>query len=79
MENKLNKLFDYQRFEGNKRLEKLISEAESRYAAQLSDDDLSFVCAAGEADAGNVLNSDPKKSETLESLGGIAGKNEPGQ
>lgn len=76
MENKLNKLFDYQRFEGNKRLEKLIAETEARYAAQLSDDDLSFVCAAGEAEAGGLLNnaagSDPKEKK----LGGVVGTNE---
>lgn len=48
MENKLRKIFDYQRFEGNGRLEKLISETESRYANALSDDDLAFVNAAGE-------------------------------
>ena len=49
MENKLKKLFDYQRFEKNEKLEKLINEAEWRYAAELSDDDLSKVNAAGEA------------------------------
>lgn len=48
MEKKLKKLFDYQRFEKNERLEKLIRETESRYAKELSDDDLSLVNAAGE-------------------------------
>ena len=48
MEKELKKLFDYQRFEKNEKLEKLIRETEGRYAAELSDDDLSFVSAAGE-------------------------------
>ena len=48
MEKKLKKLFDYQRFEKNEKLEKLIRDTESRYATELSDDDLSLVSAAGE-------------------------------
>ena len=48
MEKKLKKLFDFQRFEQNKALEKLIPETENRYAAELSDDDLALVSAAGE-------------------------------
>ena len=48
MERKLKSLFDYQKFEKNPRLEKLISETENRYARELSDDDLSFVNAAGD-------------------------------
>ena len=51
-EQKLKKLFDFQRFEKNERLEKLIRETESRYAAELSDDDLSLVNAAGEIKPG---------------------------
>ena len=47
MEKKLNKLFDYQRFEKNEKLEKLIRETESRYANALSEDELSLVSAAG--------------------------------
>ena len=48
MENKLKNLFDYQRFEKNERLEKIIKETESRYGGELFDDDLSLVNAAGE-------------------------------
>lgn len=48
MENKLRKLFEYQRFEGNSRLAKIIGETESRYGAEISDDDLEFIAAAGE-------------------------------
>ena len=54
MEKKLKKLFDFQRFEQNERLEKLIRETESRYAKELSDDDLSLVNAAGEINPGKV-------------------------
>ena len=48
MEKKLKKLFDYQRFEQNAKLEKLIQETESRYEKELSEEDLSLVSAAGE-------------------------------
>lgn len=48
MENKLRAMFDYQRFEPSSRLARLIQETESRYAQEISDDDLSFVAAAGE-------------------------------
>lgn len=52
MEEKLKKLFDYQKFEKNPRLEKLIEESEARYkAAELSDESLEMVSAAGEASA----------------------------
>ncbi len=50
MERKLKELFDYQRFEHNgkpDKLEKLIRETESRYGAELSDEELSMVNAAG--------------------------------
>lgn len=48
MENRLNKLFEFQKFENNPRLAKLIRETESRYGSALSDDDLDMVSAAGE-------------------------------
>ena len=54
MEKKLERLFDYQRFEKNERLEKIIKETGSRYAKELSDDDLSLVNAAGEMNPGKV-------------------------
>ena len=50
MENKLKKMFEYQRFENNPRLAKLISETESRYGTEISDDDLFMVNAAGDID-----------------------------
>lgn len=48
MENKLKKLFEYQKFEQNERLAKLIAETEARQAAEISDDDLELVAAAGD-------------------------------
>lgn len=45
---KLTALFDYQRFEGSKRLQALIEDTESRCLHALSDDDLEWVSAAGE-------------------------------
>lgn len=48
-EKTLSLLFDYQRFENDPQLETLIDEMESEYSAEISDDDLSQVSAAGEA------------------------------
>ena len=45
---KLTALFDYQRFERNKRLQVLIEDTENRCMNALSDDDLEWVSAAGE-------------------------------
>lgn len=61
MEKKIKALLDYQRFSPNGRLEKMIAETERRYSA-LSDDDLSFVAAAGE----EVIISDPNNGEAGE-------------
>ncbi|MCQ2450329.1 MAG: hypothetical protein MJ132_09135 [Clostridia bacterium] len=48
MENKLKKLFEYQKFAQNKRLAKLITETQARQVAEISDEDLEKVAAAGE-------------------------------
>ena len=49
---KLSKLFDFQRFEGNTRLQKVIDEAHRRIEArELNDDELDLVAAAGAQDA----------------------------
>ena len=48
MERRLTKLFDYQRFENNPELQKMIDSAHARSATrELSLEDLSFVAAAG--------------------------------
>ena len=51
MENKLSRLFDYQKFSSNPDLEKVIRGVEEKYSLDkqaLSDDDLEFVVAAGD-------------------------------
>ena len=49
MEEKLSRLFDYQKFESNDKLSQVIQKVESKYpnaTLQLSDDELSLVAAA---------------------------------
>ena len=48
IENTLRALFDFQRFQCNGELEALIQDTFGRWGAQLSDDDLEQVAAAGE-------------------------------
>lgn len=48
MEKKLAKLFDYQKFEQNEGLSKLIKETDERQAKALTDEELEMVSAAGE-------------------------------
>ena len=48
MESKLKNLFDYQRFEDNPHLAKLILETEARTAQALTDEQLDLVSAAGD-------------------------------
>ncbi len=50
IEQKLKDLFDLQSFVGNAHIEKLVQETNSRYGAELPDDMLDFVSAAGETD-----------------------------
>lgn len=47
-EGTLFQLFDYQRFENDPQLQALIDGVEGVYGAELSDDDLTQVSAAGE-------------------------------
>ena len=47
MEEKLKILFDYQRFEKNPRLERLILKSDALSVKALSDDDLADINAAG--------------------------------
>ena len=51
MRNIVKDLFDFQRFTANKHLSALITETESKYSRELSDDDLAFVNAAGDMSA----------------------------
>ena len=51
MENKLRKLFDFQRFEGNASLQSVIDDVHARYAKrELDMDDMEWVNAAGSID-----------------------------
>ena len=48
MEKKLRELFDFQKFEKNADLQAVIDKVHARHSAlELSDDDVSFVAAAG--------------------------------
>ncbi len=48
MEEKLKRLFDFQKFEKNEKLSALIDETQKRYAEELSEEELSQVSAAGD-------------------------------
>lgn len=50
MENRLKKLFDYQKFAKSSKLSEIIGKTEAHYGAELSDSDLDAVCAAGYLD-----------------------------
>lgn len=62
LEGALTRLFDYQRFAGNPKLQALIDETENRYDHLLSDDDLEWVSAAGES-ADLIPKKDGKSDE----------------
>lgn len=50
VQSRLSALFDFQHIAENPRLAKMIEDTEARYGAELSDDSLEFVSAAGETD-----------------------------
>ncbi len=64
MANKLSKLFDYQKYEPNGKLQSIIDDVESRYAGkmpkELSDDELTMVAAAGNPELDALKKKDPK-------------------
>ena len=64
LENRLNQLFDYQRFENNKDLQSMINSVHARYAkrVKLEDSDVEFLNAAGTADM-LQKKPDPKGKE----------------
>ena len=62
VEKKLKALFDFQLFEQNKRLAATIAKAEASFAEQLSDDDLGYVCAAGEIDISLIDKSEKNRN-----------------
>ena len=61
MEKKLSRLFDYQKYENNPRLDKLIKGVEERYPMEiqaLSDDELGNLNAAGTVNIMNLKKED---------------------
>ena len=76
MSNNLNKLFDFQKFAGNARLNAMISETESRMTGrELSEEDLVLVNAAanvpGIARAGMNLKSAKGFDGGMKATGGM--------
>lgn len=65
MERKLQAMFDFQHFQQNERLARLIEETESRYGEELSDDDLGLVSAAGEIKQDIDLNKFNNNSNNI--------------
>lgn len=51
MKNIVKSLFDFQKFAANKNLAQMIEKTQLKYSKELSDDDLLFVNAAGDANA----------------------------
>lgn len=62
MKDILRELFEYQRFEGNRRLEAIIQRAESFQGESLSDEDLEYVSAAGDPDAARLGKEDEARN-----------------
>lgn len=66
MENRLTKLFDFQKFEGNSDLQSVIDSVHSRYSGssvrELSMDEMSWVNAAGQPDM-NLVKKDTEKKQ----------------
>ncbi|MBO5622235.1 MAG: hypothetical protein J6N21_17530 [Butyrivibrio sp.] len=63
MEQKLSRLFDFQKYAGNKAMQSIIDDVESRYhidAVELSDDELFGVAAAGVSSDINAAKNNPE-------------------
>ncbi len=60
MENRLKQLFEYQKFEQNPKLDKVIRETDMRYPEKLSDDELEMVAAAGNP---NIRQQKPNNAD----------------
>ena len=70
MEQKLKRLFDYQKFQKNPRLEAMLAEAEGR-CAEVDEDALGLVSAAGDdslIEHGIVEGADPVGALAVEDL-----------
>lgn len=58
IEQTLRSLFDFQKFTGNKALQNLIHDTDSRYSHSLSEEELSYVNAAGVPAMMNIKDQD---------------------
>ena len=70
MEQKLKKLFDYQKFQRNSRLDAMLAEAEGR-CAEVDEDALELISAAGDdslMEYGIVEGADPVGDLVVEDL-----------
>lgn len=68
LEKKLSLLFDYQKFEQNPELQRVIDSVHSRFRKQkLSDDEADMVFAAGQPEIAS-LRKDPRKKKNDETL-----------
>lgn len=70
MEQKLKKLFDYQKFQRNSRLDAMLAEAEGR-CAEVDEDALELISAAGDdslMEYGIVEGADPVGALVVEDL-----------
>ncbi len=62
MDRTLKKLFDFQRFEGNKELQQVIDSVHARYAVRELDlNDMEMVSAAGNPELPDQLNKQRKQ------------------
>ena len=81
MENKLARLFDYQKFSPNDKLASIIADVESRYPSDievLSDDELGMLNAAGSVDAlmkRTVEKNSKNTKNGIQSKNGVHSKN----
>ena len=81
MENKLARLFDYQKFSPNDKLASIIADVESRYQTDievLSDDELGMLNAAGSVDALMKRTAEKNSKNTkngIHSKNGVNSKN----
>ena len=81
MENKLARLFDYQKFSPNDKLASIIADVESRYPSDievLSDDELGMLNAAGSVDALMKRTAEKNSKNTkngIQSKNGVHPKN----
>lgn len=61
MENILKKIFDYQKFENNENLDRIIKDSKNSHSVKLSDDTLYLLNAAGDILENNSLRKKNNK------------------